>query len=318
VSLQFRPPPGPVALLFPGQGSQRAGMGAWLFREVPEMRGILGTLSAEAGCDIERLCARGPMSLLSDTRYTQPAMFAVGIAAYLYLAGQGIGASVVAGHSVGEITALCAAGVLTPERASVLVCERGRLMAAAPGAGQMALLAGLQRDAVQRCCAEGAAAGRVVIAAQNGPADHVVSGDEPAVTRCCAAALRAGARHAGRLKTSHAFHSPLMQPIAPGWEALVRELAMDPAAIPVVPNVTARVTTEPEDLRDGLLRQLTRPVEWWDTMRTLARIGVRTVVACEPGSYLSLLARNAGLSAVSFADARKIRGLVGDRTVVAS
>jgi [acyl-carrier-protein] S-malonyltransferase len=245
-------------------------------------------------------------------------MFAVGIAAYLYLAGQGITASVVAGHSVGEITALCAAGVLTPERAAVLVCDRGRLMAAAPGSGQMVLITGLPRDAVQRCCADGAAAGRVVIAAQNGPVDHVVSGDEQAVARCCAAALRAGARRAERLKTSHAFHSPLMQPIVSGWEALVRELAMDPAATPVVPNVTARVTTDPEDLRGGLLRQLTRPVEWWDTMRTLAGMGVRTVVTCEPGSYLSLLARNAGLSAVSFADPRKVRALVGDRTVVAS
>ena len=318
MSAQSQPSPGPVALLFPGQGSQRTGMGTWLFREVPEMRAILGTLSAAAGCDIERLCARGPMNLLSDTRYTQPAMFAMGIAAYLYLAGQGIEASVVAGHSVGEITALCAAGVLTPKRAAVLVCERGRLMAAAPDAGQMALITGLRRDAVQRCCADGAAAGRVVIAAQNGPVDHVVSGDEHAVTRCCATALRAGARHAGRLKTSHAFHSPLMQPIVPGWEALVRELTMESALTPVVPNVTARVTTDPRDLRRGLLRQLTRPVEWWDTMRTLAGIGVRTVVTCEPGNYLSLLARNAGLPAVSFADPRKVRALVGEFEAVAS
>lgn len=309
--------PGPVAFLFPGQGSQRVGMGNWLFREVPEMREILGMLSAAARYDIEKLCTRGPMSLLSDTRYTQPAMFAFGTAAFRYLAGQGISPAVIAGHSLGETTALCAAGVLSTELAAALVCERGRLMASAPGTGRMALIAGLQREAVQRCCDDrGAALGRVVIAAQNGPAEHVVSGDERAVTMCCAAALRAGARHAGWLKTSHAFHSPLMQPVAPDWRALVRGLTMEPAVTPVIPNVTAEVTTDPQQLRRGLRDQLTRPVEWWSTMRTLAGLGVRTVVTCEPGNYLGGLARNAGLSAVSFADPRRIRSLGRSRVAV--
>jgi len=206
--------------------------------------------------------------------------------------------------------------VLSPERAVALVCERGRLMASAPGTGRMALIAGLQREAVQRCCDDPATLGRAVIAAQNGPADHVVSGDERAVALACAAALRAGARHAGWLKTSHAFHSPLMQPVAPSWQALVRGLAMDPAVTPVIPNVTAEATSDPHGLRWGLLHQLTRPVEWWSTMRTLARLGVRTAVTCEPGNYLGGLARNAGLSTVSFADPRKVRALGGSRVAV--
>ncbi|HUC27629.1 MAG TPA: ACP S-malonyltransferase [Streptosporangiaceae bacterium] len=301
-----------LAVLFPGQGAQRIGMGSWLFREVPEMREILDSLSAAAGCDIEKLCARGPMSMLSDTRYTQPAMFAVGLAAYLYLSLQGTSASVVAGHSVGEITALCAAGVLSPDVAATLVCERGRLMVSAPGDGQMALIAGLGRAEVQRCCDSCQPSGCVVIAAQNGPADHVVSGDRQAVRTCCAVALAAGARHASGLKTSHAFHSPLMRPCLPGWEAIVGALPMRQASILVIPNVTAQVTGDPQQLRTGLLQQLIQPVEWWSTMRTLVVLGVRTVVTCEPGNYLSSLARRAGLSAVSFADPRKVRTLTAD------
>ncbi len=300
---------GDIAVLFPGQGSQRVGMGTWLFREVPQMRETLDAVSAFAGCDIAKLCARGPMSLLSDTRYTQPAMFAVGIAAFRYLACLGTPATVLAGHSVGEITAMCASGALSADRAAALVCERGRLMASAPGTGQMALITGLGRDIVQRCCDDCAAAGRVVIAAQNGQDEHVVSGDEQAVMMCCDLAVSFGARRAGRLRTSHAFHSPLMQPVLASWQSVVNQLGLEPASIPVILNVTAEIATDPQRLRSGLLHQLTRPVEWWSTMRTLVKLGVRKAVVCEAGNYLSLLARNAGLYPLSFANPGHIREL---------
>jgi [acyl-carrier-protein] S-malonyltransferase len=289
-------------------------MGTWLFREVPAMRPVLGALSAAAGCDIGRLCASGPPGKLSDTRYTQPAMFAVGIASYLYLSGLGVPVTLVAGHSAGEISAMCASGALGADLAVPLVCERGRLMAAAPGSGQMALITGLGRATVQACCDACARAGRVVIAAQNGPDEHVVSGDEQAVAMCADIALRSGARRAGRVRTSHAFHSPLMRAVLADWQSLVRQLRIERAATPVILNVTAEATTDPDRLRWGLLHQLTRPVEWWSTMRAIAELGVRAVVTCEPGSYLSTQARKAGLDAVSFASPRRVREFLRELT----
>jgi [acyl-carrier-protein] S-malonyltransferase len=306
---QHRATAGEIAVLFPGQGSQRVGMGGWLFREVPEMGEILGALSAAAGRDIRALCARGPLQVLSDTRYTQPAVFAVGIAAYLYLARLGVAVAAFAGHSVGEITALCAAGALTTGQAAALVCERGRLMASVPGSGQMARITNLDRAGVQRCCEDSAVAGRVVIAVQNGPDDHVVSGDAAAVGMCCDISRDRGARHAGRLMTSHAFHSPLMEPAVAGWQRVAGSLAMAPLSAPVILNVTAEVTADPQRVRWGILQQLTRPVEWWAIMRTLAGLGVRTAVTCEAGSYLGTLARSCGLHPVSFTDPRRVHEL---------
>jgi [acyl-carrier-protein] S-malonyltransferase len=300
---------GEVAVLFPGQGSQRVGMGGWLFREVEEMGDVLGALSAAAGRDVKMLCARGPIEALSDTRYTQPAMFAIGIAAYRYLSRLGVTVAAFAGHSVGEITAVCASGALATDRAAALVCERGRLMARAPGDGQMARITTLDRDTVQRCCEESAAAGRVVIAAQNGTAEHVVSGDAEAVVACCDIARGRGARRAERLKTSHAFHSPLMEPAVAGWQRAIDDETIGQPSAPVILNVTAEVTADPLRLRWGMKQQLTRPVEWWATLRALAGLGVRTAVVCESGSYLSMLARNAGLYPVSFTDPRRIRDL---------
>lgn len=284
-------------------------MGGWLFREVPETAGVLEVLSAAAGLDIGRLCARGPIDLLSDTRYTQPALFAVGIAAFRYLARAGVAVRALAGHSVGEITALCASGALSAEQAAELVCERGRLMAAAPGDGRMARITALGRQAVQECCAASAAAGQVVIAAQNGPGDHVVSGAAGAVTRCCDIARDRGARSAKQLNTSHAFHSPLMQPAVQGWRQAVGAAAIGEPSVPVILNVSAEAAREPERLRSGMLRQLTSPVEWWDSLGTLTRMGIRAAVVCEEGNYLAAAARNAGLRAVSLADPRRIRDL---------
>jgi [acyl-carrier-protein] S-malonyltransferase len=309
--------PGDVAVLFPGQGSQRVGMGTWLFRELPEMREILAVLSDAAGCDIGDLCARGPLSRLSDTRFTQPAVFAVGIAAYRYLARLDAPIGAFAGHSVGEITAVCATQALTTLQAAALVCDRGRLMATAPGRGRMALITGLERRTVQRCCADAAAAGRVVIAAHNSPIEYVVSGDEAAVARCCEVAERVGARRVVRLKASHAFHSPLMDPVAGQWRRLLGRQTIGPPAAPVILNVTGEPTTDPHHLRRALHRQLTRSVEWWSTMRTLRRLGFRTVIACETDGYLSRIARSAGLRAVSFAEPRRVRDLL-DRGRVAA
>jgi [acyl-carrier-protein] S-malonyltransferase len=301
---------GDVAVLFPGQGTQRVGMGNWLFHELPEMGEVLDLLSADAGRDIAKLCARGPMEVLSDTRYTQPAVFAVGIAAFRYVSRAGVSVKAVAGHSVGEITALCASGALSTQQAAALVCERGRLMASAPGEGRMARITALDRATVQRCCEASEAAGQVVIAAQNGPDEHIVSGHADAVAMCCGTARDLGARRAELLNTSHAFHSPLMQPAVAGWREAVARQEIGAPSVPVVLNATAEVAAEPERLHWGMLQQLTSPVEWWSSLCALTRLGVRTAIACETGHYLSMLARTAGLRPASFADPRRIRELV--------
>ena len=184
-----------------------------------------------------------------------------------------------------------------------------RSMASAPGNGQMARITTLDRAQVQRCCEDSAVAGQVVIAVQNGPDDHVVSGDAAAVGMCCDISRDRGARYTGRLRTSHAFHSPLMEPAVAGWQRAAESVVMEPLSAPVILNVTAEVTADPQRVRWGMLQQLTRPVEWWTTMRALAALGVGTAVTCETGSYLGVLARNCGLRPVSFTDPRRVHEL---------
>jgi [acyl-carrier-protein] S-malonyltransferase len=163
---------------------------------------------------------------------------------------------------------------------------------------------------VQRCCEAGQTAGQVVIAAQNGPDEHIVSGHAGAVSACCEMARDLGARRAEPLNTSHGFHSPLMRPAVPGWRQAVAAVSIGTPSVPVILNATAEVTAVPERLRWGMLRQLTSPVEWWSSMCAVSRQGVQTAILCETGNYLAMLTRTAGLRPVSFADPRRIRELV--------
>lgn len=296
-----------VAFLFPGQGMQRIGMGGWLFREVPASKVVLDKLSGRLGLDLAQLCARGPLEQLCLTQYTQPAVFAVGLAAYDYLTSLGVTPLAVAGHSVGELTALCAMGSITRDQAVGLVAERGRLMASAPGAGSMAAIAGLERAAVEEACAASRAGHRVVIAVQNSPLEHIVSGDSSAVAKCSELAVRMGAQRASQLNVSHAFHSPLMAPVAGPWQLLVDQQTLAQPARQVVLNVTGQATQDPAGIRSAMVRHLTEPVEWWQSLRTLLRLGVGTAVICDSGKYMSGLARRAGLRALSFADPRLLR-----------
>jgi [acyl-carrier-protein] S-malonyltransferase len=294
-----------VALLFPGQGLQQPGMGSWLFRAAPDAPWLLRSLSERLDLDLARLCARGPADTLGQTQYTQPAVFAVGMAAYWCLAGSGVAPLTMLGHSVGEISALCASGALTVEQAIDLVTTRGRLMAAAPGPGRMGLIRGLTRDQVQDCCAASGPPGAIVIGVQNAPVEHAVSGTEAAVARCLELAGERGAQRATLMRASHAFHSPMMEPILDQWRAVVQSLAIARPAGPVILNVSARSASDTGQIRAELVDQVTSPVEWWSSMCMLADLGVELAVVCGTDKYLTSLARLAGLRALSFADPRQ-------------
>ena len=299
-----------IALVFPGQGMQQVGMGSWLFRAVPDAAALLASLSEHAGVDLQRLCARGPADELSQTQYTQPAMFALGLCAFRYLAARGVAPEVMLGHSLGEITALCAAGAIDVEPAADLVVTRGRIMATAPGRGRMGRIVGLSRDDAQSCCDAAAADGRVIVAVQNAPDDHIVSGDEPAVGRCLELATADGAARGRLIATSHAFHSPLMTPIVPQWREVLGGVEIQRPSAGIVLNVSAEVTTDPGRIRWGIERQIDSPVEWWRSLCALASQGIHTVVACDTSRYLGRLARRAGLQVMSFADPRSLAGIV--------
>lgn len=296
-----------VAALFPGQGMQHEGIGGWLFRRCPDGARLLAELSDLAGRDLMRLCSRGSAEQLRQTQYTQPIMFAVGLAAYRYLSDLGVRPAIIAGHSLGEITALCAAGAMQPGAAGPLVVRRGQLMASVPGLGAMGRVAGLSRDAVQSCCDRvTASAGRVVIAVQNSPDEHIVSGDAAAVDGCLMAAEASGAVKAARIATSHAFHSPLMRPIMPDWRDVVAGLPLRRPQLPVVLNATGHATTDTGTIRHAMSEQISRPVEWWRGLCTMAALGVTTVVVCDTSRYLGMLARRAGLTVLSLAEPRQL------------
>ena len=296
-----------VALVFPGQGTQRVGMGSWLFRTVPEASALNARVSDAAGIDIGALCARGPLDELSRTQHTQPAMFLMGAAAYLYLSRLDLDVTLMAGHSVGEITALWAAGCLTTDDAARLVATRGRLMASAPGHGCMAVIQGVGRNAVDECCRAAASEGRVVVAVHNGPDDWVVSGDREAVLACLSEVAGRRPRKVALVNGSHAFHSPLMAPVFADWADTVAATSLRGPSVPVILNMTGRASTDVDEIRSELVGQLVSPVEWSATMTCVRATDVELVVECGTGRFLTGLARRADMHAVSMEDPRRLR-----------
>ena len=281
---------GPVAAVFPGQGTQSVGMGGWLFAAAPEVRPVLAAVSAALGADVAQLCRLGPASLLTSTEYAQPAIFCVNAAAWLYLRAQGVEPEVVAGHSLGELDALWAAGAITTEDAAALVVARGRAMASVPEAGCMAAVVGLDLDTVEALCRSTCADGRLVVALHNAEDQLVVSGPADAVKQLASAVAAEGGR-SRPLATSHAFHSPLMEAAVPLFAEALAATAITDARIPVVRNVSARPTTDAAELRQGLLDQLSRPVLWKETMAQIAGLGVQVLIECGDSKVLSGFAR---------------------------
>lgn len=258
------------ALMFPGQGSQRIGMGRWMERTSRAAAEVFDVAGEVLGRDVRALCFTGPARELTLTRNAQVAVFTTNAAAAAVLAAEGFEARLALGHSVGELNALVAAGVLPLDDGLRLVAARGEIMGRIAVPGTMAALVGLDQAVVRELCAaaSGDATGVVVPALLNGPQNVVVSGDVAAVELCTELAVEAGARSITKLVVSGAFHSPLMVAAVAEWAEVVAAAALREPRIPVVLNTTGAVATGADDVRRALVDQLVGPVRWVDDVRT--------------------------------------------------
>jgi len=290
-------------MVFPGQGAQSVGMLAG-YGDAPEVREVLATASAVLKQDVATLIAEGPAEELSRTINTQPVMLTAGYAAYRLWRGLGGPEPVVvAGHSLGEYTALVAAGALAFEDALPLVRLRAQAMqdAVPQGEGAMAAILGLDEDAVRLACAE-SAQGQVVEAVNfNAPGQVVIAGHAGAVERAVAAAKARGAKRAVPLPVSAPFHSSLLAPAAARLKERLASIEMRAPRIPVVNNVDAAVYGEPDRIKDALVRQADHPVRWVECVRAIAGQGVTHVAECGPGRILAPLVRRIAEGAQGYA-----------------
>jgi [acyl-carrier-protein] S-malonyltransferase len=277
------------AYVFPGQGSQYVGMGRDLCSAFPRARTVFAEADGIMDMALSRLCFDGPPESLNDTTNTQPAVLATSIAALRVLEGRG------AGHSQGEITALVAAGALAFEDGLRLVRERGRLMKQAgersPG-GMVAVLA-LGREALEEACAVAREeSGEYVgIANDNCPGQLVISGTLASLERAMELAKARGAKRVIRLKVSIAGHSPLMAGAAADFHSLLDGISIREPAVPLVANTVARPLTDPNDIREALVRHFTSPVGWTESVRWMMAQGVTRFVEVGPGDVLTRLLR---------------------------
>ena len=278
------------ACIFPGQGSQSVGMLAGLAEAYPQVRETYQEASAALGYDLWQLVQDGPEAELNQTHITQPAMLAGGVAVWRILQAQGLAQPVaLAGHSLGEYSALVAAGSLTLGDAAALVADRGRFMqqAVPAGVGAMAAILGLDDEQVIAVCDQ-AAQGEVVTAVNfNSPGQVVVAGNAAAVERAVEQAKAAGAKRALLLPVSVPSHCSLMAPAAEQLADRLAGITIHSPDIPVINNVDVSAESEPEAIRDALTRQLFSPVRWVETINALADRGVQQVVECGPGKVLA-------------------------------
>lgn len=275
------------------------GMGAENARIRPILRGTFERADAALGVALSKLCWEGPEAELNDTLNTQPALFTHSMGAFYMaqMSGELPAPDFVAGHSLGEFSALCAAGALNFEDGVKLVRERGRLMklAGERAPGGMAAVLGLQPDILRAVCAEASALHTpgVVVANDNCPGQIVISGGKEAVAAAGAIAKTKGAKRVLPLAVSIASHSPLMASIADEFAAAVMNTPLVKATIPVIGNTTARPITHPDDIRAELLAQLTSPVRWTETVQWLGAQGVTQFIEMGPKDVLCNLIKRA-------------------------
>jgi [acyl-carrier-protein] S-malonyltransferase len=278
-----------TALVFPGQGSQRVGMGRDLAHEYPVARQTYEEADDVLGFALSRLCFDGPEDELTLTRHTQPAILTTSIAVFRALAERGLAFDVVAGHSLGEWTALVAAGSIAFRDAVRLTHLRGQYMQDAVPAGQgaMAAVMGLDRAAVQAVCERASAPGEPVEQANlNGAGQIVISGSAAAVDRAIAEAKAAGAKRATRLAVSAPFHCSLMKPAADQLAAALAGVAIAAPRVPVIHNVTAQPNQDPVRIRALLIEQVTAAVRWEESVQAIAAMGVTRGYELGSGSVL--------------------------------
>ncbi|MFT3756815.1 MAG: ACP S-malonyltransferase [Pseudoxanthomonas sp.] len=279
-----------LAFVFPGQGSQSLGMLAELAALHPQVRDTFAEASEGAGTDLWALSQGGPEEMLNRTEYTQPALLAAGIAVWrLWQSQGGATPAQLAGHSLGEYTALVAAGALSLKDGAHLVRLRGQLMqdAAPEGVGAMAAVLGADEALVAEVC-DAASDSRVVVPANfNSPGQVVIGGDTAAVERAIALLTERGVRKVVKLAVSVPSHTPLMREAANRLAAAMAGLQWNTPQLPVVQNVDAQVHHSIDAIRDALVRQLYLPVRWTECVQVLAAGGATRIAECGPGKVLA-------------------------------
>ncbi len=293
-----------TAFVFPGQGSQKVGMGLAFAESFPEARAAFEEANMVLGFDLAKLCWEGPEEELELTANTQPAILTASVAVARVLAARGVGPQAVAGHSLGEYSALVAAGALGFADALRLVRRRGELMQAAVpvGVGAMAAILGLGADSVRAIAEEAASGETCSVANYNAPEQTVIAGHRGAVERAMVLAKERGAKRALPLPVSAPFHCALMHEAR---EGLAPDLAATPfaeAAVPVVVNVDAQPAVAADELRDALVRQIDSPVRWVESVGVLYEsLSVRRFVEVGPGTVLTGLVKRIAPEAEAFA-----------------
>jgi len=295
---------GKTAWLFPGQGSQKVGMGADLLEAQPDIFDRYLTMADEAsGLPIRKTCLEGPIEDLTATEAAQPALFATSLAVAHVARDQGLQPDYVAGHSLGEYTAATVAGALRPEDGIRLVSERGRLMAGIQSErpGAMAAIIGLPSEQVAELCAEASGQGSVAPANLNTLAQIVCSGEEAAVDKLLELAEAAGADKAIRLKVGAAFHSELMEPVQARMAEAMEDVEWSDPETPMVGNATAELKTTADEVREALIAQIASAVLWVDCTRTLVENGCDTFLELGSGRTLTGLVRQIDSEVETFA-----------------
>jgi [acyl-carrier-protein] S-malonyltransferase len=296
-------------VVFPGQGTQRTGMGERFHHLSARARAMYDEASSVLGRDVTELCFRGTPDELRDTRNAQVAVVVTNLAAYELLVESGRRADIVAGHSVGELSALAVAGCLDLAEVVLTVRERASLMSAVEVPGTMAAVTGLDADRVEALCSE--ADETVVAAAYNSLTNTVVSGTSAGVAAVVEGARRSGGR-VSPLPVSHAFHSPLMAPALAAWDQHVRGLTFRDPHTPIVTNVSGTLTRDGQEIRQAIIDQLTKAVQWRRTMSTFRAARVETVIEAGHSRFLTGLARDTAdaVPTVSLLHPRTLAGLL--------
>lgn len=297
-----------IAFVFPGQGSQKIGMGQALSEAFPAARAVFDEVDEALKQNLSRLMWQGSADELTLTENAQPALMAVSLAAFRVLQAEtGLElaqkAACVAGHSLGEYSALAAAGVFSlPDTARLLKLRGQAMQAAVPvGEGAMAALLGLDMDKVRAVAEQASASGVCQIANDNAPGQVVISGAKAAVEQAMELAKQAGARRALPLPVSAPFHCSLMAPAADVMAEALAAISMHAPAVPLMANVTASLVTDADSIKNGLVKQVTGTVRWTESVQAMASDGVDTLVELGAGNVLTGLARriNRDLSAIA-------------------
>lgn len=311
-----------IAFVFPGQGSQSVGMGKDLYENFPEARAVFKAADDAIGFSLSRTCFEGPEEQLNSTKVTQPAILTTSIAALKVLETAGIKPSLVAGHSLGEYSALVAAGCLNFADAVRLVEKRGIFMqeAVAPGAGSMIAILGLVRELVQEACRDASGEGVVAPANFNCPGQVVIAGEKTAAEKAAELAKTLGAKRVVPLSVSVPSHCPLMEPACHKLETELRAVSISQPSVPLVNNAEARMLSSADEIIPSLILQLRAPLYWEDSINLMVKKGISIFVEVGPGKVLSGLIRkiNKEVTVLNVEDASSIKAAIDALTGAAS